>query len=294
MSLFLIESIIAFRYFGCEEDEKENELSSMTEENPSKSQGILSQESVMEAENRKNLFQKDTYKSPPPSKRAKFSFIKYLDSHSKNSLKRVASRLSDGDSPSSSPENEVMGRPQTETTISLETETVKPRGLEAVGSHKNENIELKERVCGGQGQIVSEEKSFDYTGLPRLPSLPRAMGEDRSQNLEKGSNRQLSLSKFMFSKNQSKIGGELKEGQGGRISIFKNQKKEEEGEKISQNETDQENNTSQESEISLSQIKRLGNESLHLSQMIVEEEDQEETILRNVSVTTIVKLKINY
>ena len=264
----------------------------MTEENPSRSKGISSQESVMETENRKNLFQKDTYKSPPPSKRAKFSFIKYLDSHSKNSLKRVASRFSDGDSPSSSPENEVMGRPQTETTISLETETVKPRGLEAVRSHRNEGIESKERVCGGQEYIFSEEKCFDNTGLPRLPSLPRAMGEDQSQNLEKGCNRQLSLSEFIFSKNPPKIGGDLKVAQGGRISLFKSQKKVEEGEQISKTETDQENNTSQECEISLSQIKRLGNETLHLSQMTVEVDDQEETIARNVSIATVVKLTI--
>lgn len=259
----------------------------MLEEESLKSQEISSQESVTEAEKQRNVFQKDTYKSPPPSKRAKFSFIQYLDSHSKNSLKRVASKLSDGDSPSSSPENEAVGQSQTETMISLETETVEPRGIEIVRSHRNETIESRERVCGGQEQIFSEAKSFENSGLPRLPSLPRSMGEDKSQNLEKGSNRQLLLSRFMFSKNPPKIGGDLKVGQGGRISLFKNQKKEEDGEQINQTETDRENTTSQESEISLSQIKRLGTESLHLSQMTVEEEDHDQTTTNNVSINFI-------
>ena len=88
------------RYFGSAEEEKENEeLAS----NSISCRQDSSPPSAGEAIPKDLDSEKDDLKSPPPSKRTKTSFIQYLDSHSKNSLKRAAAGKSDSESGLTSP-----------------------------------------------------------------------------------------------------------------------------------------------------------------------------------------------
>ncbi len=127
-------------------------------------------------------------KSPPPSKKAKFSFIQYLDSHSKVSLKREASKMSDSDSSFNSPDNEA----------------VKSRE-----SHRTEVMKTPLRN--------SSESGFKKEPLlPRCPEL-----NDGSEDIGKETYKKDSLMKFMFSKKSNCVDDNKEKQNGSKMSLFK-------------------------------------------------------------------------
>eukprot|EP00794_Sanderia_malayensis_P020244 gene20244-22226_t len=202
---------IKSQYFSIKPDNKENDTSAM---NSSPSSGNEVQNSENEASEREMVVEEDLLKSPPPSKRAKFSFIKYLDSHSKDSLKREASKMSDSDSSFNSPENE----------------SVRP-----------------ERVC--QNEATKSLLINDMPSLKKDPLLPRC---PEFLDDQKDSNNNNTLARFMFTKNSSCIDKSSTQRSTTKMSLFKafNNTK---SKPCDNNESNDDLHGSKDSDISLSQ-----------------------------------------
>eukprot|EP00795_Rhopilema_esculentum_P002808 gene2808-1034_t len=181
--------------------------------------------------------------SPPDSKRVKYSMVDYLDSQSKKSLKTEAFRLSDGDFPLNPPEEELT----------------------------------KSNVVSINSRKIPSSKDE----LPRLPALPFEIDNtcEGSSDADKRSTAQISLTKFLYTKN-------TEQGLNTRKSLFKTQKSFNEdsftdGNRSSQDLSQSSNECSQ--EVTVSKRNSLGQETLHLSQLYVDDKEERENTCSSAS-----------
>ena len=181
--------------------------------------------------------------SPPDSKRVKYSMVDYLDSQSKKSLKSEAFRLSDGDFPLNPLEEELT----------------------------------KSNVVSINSRKIQSSKD----GLPRLPALPFEIDNTREgpSDADKRSTAQISLTKFLYTKN-------TEQGLITRKSLFKTQKSfSEDGytdiNKSSQDSSQSSSQCSQ--EMTVSKRNSLGQETLHLSQLCVDDKEERENTCSSAS-----------
>ena len=202
----IIKSFFTDSYFKTHDETEEHKESINDESRTPEDADFLENETKQTGLATQDL-DKNSLKSPPPSKRAKFSFIKYLDSHSKISLKRVACKMSDSESGQSSPESEAL--------------TIRDTNIKDCGKINFSKDPDARKTCFKDtsprkipfAKDSGEQKQSPFPRLPDLPDIPdNCRSEESKEN---------SLMKFMFTKKSKSFEKNSPKLKGGKISLFK-------------------------------------------------------------------------
>ena len=169
----------------------------------------------------------ESMESPPDSKRVKLSFVEYLDSHSKISLKQEASKML-GDEVAFSMHTGEKCNPgmkncdQKIDRFKSSINSVKPKSDESdpkidLDNLKTDNCKLGTGKCStdvnNDIQLIESEKSKDV--MPRLPAMPSSFLDKENQreasSLKLGPlNGRISLFKFTKSRHVGEMSKEIK------------------------------------------------------------------------------------